>query len=108
MLLNPLRRFAPQHVELVSKNQNFRLKPCSRPEQPGQRAYQQSEKIHHRERASPDSRLLASGMRFPIGTAGAMAEIHHAEIIDSSAISARRICFSRKDSLATFSAPSRY
>src|ERR1019366_1064428 len=29
------RRFAPQHVELVSKNQDFRLKPCSRPEQPG-------------------------------------------------------------------------
>src|SRR5450759_1637434 len=25
-----LRRFAPQHVELVSKNQDFRLKPCSR------------------------------------------------------------------------------
>jgi hypothetical protein len=32
-----LRRFAPQHVELVSKNQDFRLKPCSQPEQPGQR-----------------------------------------------------------------------
>jgi hypothetical protein len=30
-----LRRSAPQHVELVSKNQDFRLKPCSRPEQPG-------------------------------------------------------------------------
>jgi hypothetical protein len=27
-----LRRSEPQHVELVSKNQDFRLKPCSRPE----------------------------------------------------------------------------
>jgi hypothetical protein len=63
-----LRRFAPQHVERVSKNQNFRLKPCSRPEQPGQRACQQPEKIYHRERASPDSGLLASRMRFQVGT----------------------------------------
>ena len=63
-----LRRFAPQHVELVSKNQDFRLKPCSRPEQPGQRADQQPEKMSHRDRASPDSRLFASRMRFPVGT----------------------------------------
>ncbi len=35
-----LRRFAPEHIELVSKNQDFRLKPCSRPEQPRQRACQ--------------------------------------------------------------------
>jgi hypothetical protein len=27
-----LRRFAPQHVELVTKNQDFRLKSRSRPE----------------------------------------------------------------------------
>ncbi len=63
-----IRRFAPQHVELVSKNQNFCLKPYSRPEQPGQRACQKSEKIDHRERTSPDSRLLASRLRFPVGT----------------------------------------
>ena len=63
-----LRRFAPEHIELVSKNQDFRLKPCSRPEQPGQRACQQPEKIYHRERTSPDSRLLASRLRFPVGT----------------------------------------
>ena len=63
-----LRRFAPEHIELVSKNQDFRLKPCSRPEQPGQRACQQPEKIYHRDRTSPDSRLLASRMRFPVGT----------------------------------------
>ena len=63
-----LRRFAPQHVELVSKNQDFRLKPCSRPEQSGQRADQQSKKMSHRDRASPDSRLFASRMRFPVGT----------------------------------------
>jgi len=63
-----LRRFATEHIELVSKNQDFRLKPCSRPEQLGQRACQQPEKIYHRERTSPDSRLLASRMRFPVGT----------------------------------------
>jgi hypothetical protein len=63
-----LRLFAPQHVELVSKNQNFRLKPCPRPEQPGQRACQQLEKIDHREQPLPDSRLLASRMSFPVGT----------------------------------------
>ena len=62
------RRFAPQHVELVSKNQDFCLKPCPRPEQPSQRVCQQAKKCDYRERASPDSRLLASRMRFPVGT----------------------------------------
>jgi hypothetical protein len=63
-----LRRFATEHIELVSKNQDFSLTPCSRPEQPRQRACQQPEKIYHRERTSPDSRLLASRIRFPVGT----------------------------------------
>ena len=63
-----LRRFATEHIELVSKNQDFRLKPCSRPQQPHQRACQQPEKIYHRKPTSPDSRLLASRMRFSIGT----------------------------------------
>jgi hypothetical protein len=64
-----LRRFAPQRVELVSKNQDFRLKPWSRSEQPGSRACQQPEKMSHRDRASPGSRLFASRMRFPVWTA---------------------------------------
>jgi hypothetical protein len=63
-----LRRFAPEHVELVSKNQDFSLKPCSRPQQPRQRAWQQPEKIYHRDPTSPDSRLLASRITFPVGT----------------------------------------
>ena len=29
-----LRRLATEHIELVSKNQDFRLKPCSRPIRP--------------------------------------------------------------------------
>src|SRR5207302_11253636 len=48
-------------------------KPCHRPEQPGQRVCQQPDKIDLRERASPDSRLLASRMTFPVGTADQFA-----------------------------------
>jgi hypothetical protein len=70
-----LRRFAPEHIELVSKNQDFRLKPCSRPQQPRQRACH-TEKIYHRERTAPDSRLLASRLRFPVGTAHHLFVFH--------------------------------
>jgi len=63
-----LRRYALKHIELVSKNQDLCLEPCSRPEQPRQRTCQQPDKVYHRERTSPDSRLLASRMRFPVGT----------------------------------------
>ena len=60
-----LRRFAPEHIELVSKNQDFRLKPCSRPEQPRQRTCQATKKTNITRFA-----LLASQMRFPVGTNG--------------------------------------
>jgi hypothetical protein len=33
----PLRRFAPQHIELVSKDKDFKLQCGPRPEQPGYR-----------------------------------------------------------------------
>ncbi len=49
-------------------------KPCSRPEQPRQRACRQPEKIYHREPTSPDSRLLASRIRFPVGSPADVAE----------------------------------
>src|SRR5204862_6624892 len=65
---------ALQHVELVSKKQDFRLKPCFRPDQPGQRTCQQPEKVDHRV-PSPDSRLLASRRRFPVGTGLTMRKI---------------------------------
>jgi hypothetical protein len=32
---HPLRRFAPQHIELVSKDKDFKLQCGPRPEQPG-------------------------------------------------------------------------
>jgi hypothetical protein len=59
MLLKAIRCGAKRR-STVSKNQDFCLKPCSRPEQPGQRACQQPEKMSHRDRASPDSRLFAT------------------------------------------------
>ena len=48
-------RLALQDVELMAQNNDLRLKPCPRSEEPGQHACQQHEKIDHRARTSPDS-----------------------------------------------------
>ncbi len=75
MLLNAglFGDLSPQHVDLLAKYQNFRLKPRSRPEQSGERASQRQRKIDHRARASPDSPLRATRMGFSIGTGPTIA-----------------------------------
>src|SRR5260221_14482921 len=51
-----LRGFAPQHVELVSKDKDLGFQRSPRPEQSDEGAPDQPAKIAHRERVSPDSR----------------------------------------------------
>ena len=80
MLLKAIRCGAKRR-STVSKNQDFCLKPCSQPEQPGQRACQQPEKMSHRHRASPGSRLFASRMRFPVGTMAPTTVFLHLSLI---------------------------
>jgi hypothetical protein len=48
--------FAPQHVELVSKDKDLGFQRSSRPGQSDQGAPDQPAKIAHRERVSADSR----------------------------------------------------
>ena len=48
-------RFAPQYIDLVAENQDLRFTPRAGPQQPNERATQQSEQLNHRPRASPDS-----------------------------------------------------
>src|SRR6516164_2832346 len=57
-----LRRFAPQHVELVSKDKDLGLQRSPRPEQSDQGAPDQSAKIAHRERVSADSQSESAGL----------------------------------------------
>jgi hypothetical protein len=47
------RGFAPQDIELVSKNEDFGFQPSPRPEQPDQGAPDQSAKIAHRSDYQP-------------------------------------------------------
>jgi hypothetical protein len=51
-----LRGFAPQHVELMSKDEVLGLQRSPRPEHSNQGAPDQPAKIAHRERVSADSR----------------------------------------------------
>ena len=53
------RRFAPEYIDLVAKNQDLRFTPCAGPQQPNERTTKQSEQLNHRPRASPDSRRFA-------------------------------------------------
>jgi hypothetical protein len=64
-----LRRFTPQHVELMTKRQDLCLQRRSRPEQSDQRQANQAANISHQPRASPDSTSLASRIEFPTMTA---------------------------------------
>jgi hypothetical protein len=52
----PLWGFAPQHVELMSKDKDLGFQRSPRPEQSDQGAPDQPAKIAHRERVSADSR----------------------------------------------------
>jgi len=54
-----VRRFAPQYIDLVAKNQDLRLTPRAALQQPNERPTKQSEQLNHRPRASPDSRRFA-------------------------------------------------
>src|ERR1700704_5597130 len=53
-----LRRFASQHVELMTKRQDLCLQRRSRPEQSDQRQPNQAANISHQPGASPDSTAL--------------------------------------------------
>src|SRR5882724_1392094 len=64
-----LRRFTPQHIELVTKRQNLSFQRRSRLEQSDQRQPDQAADISHKAKASPDSSSLASQIGFPIMTA---------------------------------------
>ena len=55
----PVRRFTPEHIDLVAKNQDLRFTPCAGPQQPNERTTQQSDQLNHRPRASPDLRRFA-------------------------------------------------
>ena len=63
-----LRRFTPQHVELITKRQDLCLQRRSRSEQSDQRQPNQDASISHQPRASPNSTPLASRIEFPTMT----------------------------------------
>ena len=65
----PLWGFAPQHVELMSKDKDLGLQRSPRPERSDQGAPDQLAKIAHRERVSADSRRPVSRFGFAVGTA---------------------------------------
>ena len=65
----PLRRLAPQNIELVAKRQDLDFQRSSRSEQSNQPAPDQFAELDHRAAASPDSRIFASRTRFATGTA---------------------------------------
>ena len=49
----PLRRLAPQHIELMTKDENFSVQRSARPEQPGHNVPNQSAEIAHRTEYHP-------------------------------------------------------
>src|SRR5882724_12142289 len=63
-----LRRFTPQHVELMTKRQDLYLQRRSRSEQSDQHKPNQAKSISHEPRASPDSTALTSRIEFPTMT----------------------------------------
>src|ERR1700726_2826395 len=63
-----LRRFTPQHAELMTKRQDLYLQRRSRPEKSDQRQPNQPANISHQPRASPNSTPLASRIEFPTMT----------------------------------------
>jgi hypothetical protein len=67
-------RLAPEHVDLLAKNQDLRFTPRAGLEQSNERTTKQSEQLDHRATASPDSHRFASYMEFPTGTAARIFE----------------------------------
>ena len=63
-------RLAPEHVDLLAKNQDLRFTPRAGLEQSDQRTEKQSEQLDHRATASPNSHRFASCLEFPTGTPG--------------------------------------
>src|SRR6266852_8374442 len=59
-----LRRFTPQHIELMTKRQDLNLQRRSRSEQSDQRQPNQAKSISHEPRASPDSTALTRRIEF--------------------------------------------
>jgi hypothetical protein len=64
----PLWGFAPQHVELMSKDKDLGLQRSPRPERSDQGAPDQLAKIAHWERVSADSRRPVNRFGFAVGT----------------------------------------
>src|SRR5262245_59260926 len=62
-------RCPPQGDDLLAQDQILSFKRCSRSKQANKRPPKQSAKIPHRKPRSPDSPLLASRIRFAVGTA---------------------------------------
>src|SRR5215831_17807142 len=54
-----LWRLAPEHVDLLAKNQDLRFTPRTGQEQSNERTTKQSEQLDHRATASPDSHRFA-------------------------------------------------
>src|SRR5215831_3447857 len=67
----PLRGFAPQHVELVSKDQDLCFQRSARPEQSSQGAPDQPAKVAHRQRVSADSQSQSAGLGLRYGQGSA-------------------------------------
>jgi hypothetical protein len=61
-----LRRLAPEHIDLMAKNQDLGFTPCAGPEQPKDCAKKQSEQLNHRTRASPVSLLMTTQPLSPL------------------------------------------
>jgi hypothetical protein len=66
----PLWGFAPQHVELVSKDKVLGFQRSPRPEQSDEGAPDQPAKVAHRQRVSTDSWSRSAVFEFALGTAG--------------------------------------
>ena len=63
-----LRGLAPQHIELMTKDENFGLQPSARPERPGHKAPNQPAEIDHRTEYHPIRRQRPDAFGFTVGT----------------------------------------
>jgi hypothetical protein len=58
---------APEHIDLLAKNQDVRFTPRAGLEQSNERTTKQSEQLDHRATAAPDSHRFATCMACPTG-----------------------------------------
>src|SRR5271170_2525569 len=65
-----LGRSAMQHIELVSKEQDFSMQRSPRPEWCEDRRPHQPAKIAHQNEVSTDSQTIVSRFQFAVGTGG--------------------------------------